>query len=189
VAYAVLGGLAVLSTGAYLAIGSRASAPDLLPKQSEPRQTESRQAERARARTAQATQPPSDPVSTGSVASGPAAEATPARPGPVDPGAITGVPEVIDTATLRIDGKVLRLVGVEWARGGRSDNLTSYLGGREVTCQPAEASEFYRCKVEGRDLSQVVLYNGGGRASPNAPSDLLAAENYARSERIGVWQK
>jgi endonuclease YncB( thermonuclease family) len=188
-AYAVLGGLAVLSTGAYLALGSRASGPDLLPKQTESKATESRQAERARARTTPAPQPQADPLATGSVSSSPATEPTSARPGPAEPAPITGVPEVIDTATLRVDGKVVRLIGVEWARGGRADNLTSYLGGREVTCQPAEASELYRCKVEGRDLSQVVLYNGGGRASPNAPADLLAAENYARTERIGVWQK
>ena len=102
---------------------------------------------------------------------------------------MSGVPEVIDTATLRVDGKVVRLFGVEWARGGLAEDLTRYLQGREVTCSPAASPDRYRCQVDGRDLSEVVLFNGGGRATPNATPELVAAENYARTERIGIWDK
>lgn len=103
--------------------------------------------------------------------------------------AVVGVPEVIDTATLRVGGKVVRLFGVEWVRGGQADELSKYLRKRSVTCQPAPGSSAYICTVEGRDLSEVVLFNGGGRASSEATPDLAAAEDHARTERLGVWKR
>lgn len=129
-----------------------------------------------------------DPTSTGTVPAA-VAEPTPPKPAVSPPGPVSGVAEVIDTATLRVDGKVVRLFGVEWARGGRPEDLTGYLAGREITCEPADANEVYRCKVDGRDLSQVVLYNGGGRAAADAPAELVAAQERARTERVGVWQR
>ena len=41
---------------------------------------------------------------------------------------VSGVPEVIDTTTLKIGDEVVHLYGVEWARGGNADQLRSYLG-------------------------------------------------------------
>ena len=118
-----------------------------------------------------------------------AAAGSPDAPSPGKPVALVGVPEVIDTATLRIEGKLVRLAGVEWARGAQSADLARYLGGRPVTCRPKGANDVYRCLVDGRDLSEVVLYNGGGRATSDAEPELLAAENYAKAEKIGVWRK
>lgn len=103
--------------------------------------------------------------------------------------ALSGSAEVIDTATLRVAGKLVRLFGVEWVRGGQADELTRYLAGRTVTCQPVAGSEARLCDVDGRDLSEVVLFNGGGRASAEATPDLVAAEDRARTERLGVWAR
>lgn len=103
--------------------------------------------------------------------------------------AITGTVQVIDTATLKVGGKLVHLFGVEWVRGGQADELARYIGGRTVSCQPAPGSENMNCTVDGRDLSEVVLYNGGGRASPEASPELVAAEDHARSERLGVWKR
>jgi endonuclease YncB( thermonuclease family) len=58
-----------------------------------------------------------------------------------------------------------------------------------VTCQPVPGSENQLCQIEGRDLSEVVLFNGGGRASSEATPELVAAEDHARSERLGVWKR
>ncbi|PXW65775.1 hypothetical protein [Methylobacterium sp. B4] len=118
-------------------------------------------------------------------------EARPPEPEPrrSNPNALTGIPEVIDTATLRVGGKVVRLFGVEWVRGGQADELSKYLRGRQVSCQPAPGSSAHICTVEGRDLSEVVLFNGGGRASAEATPDLAAAEDHARTERLGVWKR
>ncbi|MBY0256520.1 hypothetical protein [Methylobacterium sp.] len=111
------------------------------------------------------------------------------QPKPARANELTGPVEVIDTATLRVAGKLVRLFGVEWVRGGQADELTRYLAGRTVTCQPVAGSEARLCAVDGRDLSEVVLFNGGGRASPEATPDLVAAEDHARAERLGVWAR
>ncbi|MCJ2129503.1 hypothetical protein [Methylobacterium sp. E-045] len=118
----------------------------------------------------------------------PSAEESPTKP-PEPSNAITGKTEVIDTATLRVGGKLVRLFGVEWVRGGQPEELTRYLAGRPVTCQPVAGSAAYLCAVDGRDLSEVVLFNGGGRASSEATPDLVAAEDRARTERLGVWAR
>ncbi|MCJ2043099.1 hypothetical protein MKK58_00835 [Methylobacterium sp. J-078] len=111
------------------------------------------------------------------------------QPKPARANELTGPVEVIDTATLRVAGKLVRLFGVEWVRGGQADELTRYLAGRTVTCRPVAGSEARLCAVDGRDLSEVVLFNGGGRASPEATPDLVAAEDHARAERLGVWAR
>ncbi len=108
---------------------------------------------------------------------------------PRNPNELRGPAEVIDTATLRVAGKVVHLFGVEWVRGGQAEELTKYLAGREVTCLPAPGSSAHTCTVESRDLSEVVLFNGGGRASSEATPELIAAEDHARSERLGVWKR
>ena len=111
-------------------------------------------------------------------------------PAPYEPpGILRGVPEVIDTATIRFNGKVVRLFGVEWVRGGRAEGLADYLRGREVECELASAPDRYRCQVGGHDLSRAVLFNGGGRATTDASPELLAVENHAKGARRGVWQK
>lgn len=108
---------------------------------------------------------------------------------PLPPNAVTGQTQVIDTATLKVGGKVVHLFGVEWVRGGQAEELARYIGNRPVTCQPAPGSTTMNCLVDGRDLSEVVLFNGGGRASPEASPELVAAEDHARSERLGVWKR
>ncbi|MCB8819525.1 thermonuclease family protein [Microvirga rosea] len=104
--------------------------------------------------------------------------------------ALRGVPEVIDTATLSVQGRVVHLFGVEWASGGgKPEDLARYLSGREVTCSPVSGSNTHRCQVADKDLSKVVLYNGGGRATPQATDELKAAAEHARQARIGVWSR
>jgi hypothetical protein len=139
-----------------------------------------------RSRTAEA--PASEPRETGAVAAGSTATATP--PPPTQNITLQGVPEVLDTATLWLQGKIVHLYGVEWVRGGGDpEEFTRYLRGREVTCDPVENVDAYRCKVDGKDLSEVVLFNGGGRTTPNAPPDLRAAEEKAKTAKLGVWSK
>jgi hypothetical protein len=127
--------------------------------------------------------PPASPSPTDLAAPAPTA------PTPDAPRAVAGVPEVIDTATLRIDRKIARLFGVEWQRGARAEDLTRYIAGRSVACEPVAETTFHRCTIDGRDLSEVVLYNGGGRATDDATPELKAAEKSARENGFGVWQK
>lgn len=103
---------------------------------------------------------------------------------------LRGVPDVIDTATLSLEGEVVRLFGVEWAPGaGKPEDLTSYLQGREVSCEPAGSNDTYRCKVGEQDLSRVILFNGGGQPTAEATPELKAAADKAREAKLGVWSK
>ena len=100
--------------------------------------------------------------------------------------ALEGLPEVLDTGTLVIAGQVIRLLGVEGEDGAPAIGLRGYIGSRTVFCLPA--GERYRCRMGDFDLSQVVLYNGGGRASADAPDALREAEARARSAKVGIWR-
>ena len=109
---------------------------------------------------------------------------------PVSPGGLRGVPEVLNTATLSLQGQLIRLFGVETAGDiDSATELSQYLGGREVLCNPAGLTNIYRCQVDGKDLSLVVLFNGGGRVTSDATSELKIAADRARAAGIGVWSK
>ena len=105
-------------------------------------------------------------------------------------GPLRGVPDVLDTATLWVEGKIVHLYGVEWVRGaGNPDEFTRYLRGRVVVCTPMASANAHRCILDGRDLSLVVLVNGGGRTTADAPTQFRAAEELAKSAKLGVWSK
>ncbi|HEV7822158.1 MAG TPA: PBP1A family penicillin-binding protein, partial [Burkholderiales bacterium] len=113
-----------------------------------------------------------------------AAAQTPALP-------LRGPASVVDTATLDVEGQPVRLFGVEGTSSARAlRDFDRLLRRGDVECVPAaEQASTYRCSLQGHDLSQVVLFNGGGRASADASPDLLAAEEQARSARAGLWRR
>ncbi len=127
-----------------------------------------------------------------------AAQPPPAQqPGAVKPAALTepapqslrGVPLVVDTGTLVLKGATVRLSGVEGETGEAVRDLTRYLAGREVACQPAEAGAGqYRCKLGDYDLGEAVVLNGAGRAAKNAPERLREAQEKAQLAGRGIWQ-
>lgn len=99
---------------------------------------------------------------------------------------LRGRPWLVDTGSLRFGARLIRLAGVEGRGEPYVDAMRRYIAGREVVCQPFDAAAF-RCEVGGYDLSEVVLFNGGGRALADAPPELLAAEQEARHGRVGIW--
>jgi membrane peptidoglycan carboxypeptidase len=102
---------------------------------------------------------------------------------------VRGSADVLDTATLAIRGRRIQLEGILGDGDRRAIRpLARFLRRREVICEPAGAPERYRCSVDGQNLSEVILSNGGARASPDAPAELLAAEEEARSGRVGIWR-
>jgi penicillin-binding protein 1A len=100
---------------------------------------------------------------------------------------IRGVPVVQNTGMLEIQGRIVRLFGVEGVRGRVAREFRRYLGNREVVCEPTGSGNDYRCRVDDQDLSRAVLFNGSGRASANASAELRALEQQARSARVGIW--
>ena len=116
----------------------------------------------------------------------PADSAYPALASAASAEMVDGQATVIDTGTLRVDGRQVRLLGVVGVPGDAAQAMADYIGGREVQCRAA-ANDRHRCEVDGWDLSEVVLYNGGGRASPDAPAAYTRAERKARAEQKGIW--
>lgn len=200
--YATLGTLAVLGIG-YVALrggeptreaavaqapagaGKTTAAPER--KSAENKSAENKTAE-SKSAEAKPVPAPSDKAATAKPAE---AKREPVETGTLvpDAGPVAGVAEVLDTATLRLGGRTLRLYGVEAARGAQASDLTGYLAGRPVNCQPNPGRTAWICTVDGHDLSEVVLYNGGGRATPEATPDLVEAERHARTGRLGIWAK
>jgi penicillin-binding protein 1A len=103
---------------------------------------------------------------------------------------VRGAADVLDMATLAIRGRIIQLEGVLGGDDRRAVRpLARFLRRREVICEPGGAPERYRCNVDGQSLSEVILSNGGARATPDAPAELLAAEDEARSARLGIWRR
>ena len=101
---------------------------------------------------------------------------------------IRGVPEVLDTGTLAIRGALVRLEGIEGESGMMARQLARFLRRREVVCAPADTAGLQRCQIGSDNLSEIILAAGGARTTPDASPELLAAEDQARSARLGVWR-
>ena len=99
---------------------------------------------------------------------------------------IRGQAVVLDTGTLRVAGQVVRLGGVIGFPGEPARDMAVYLAGRDVTCEPTDAG-MHRCKAGDRNLAEVVVSNGGGRAARDAEASLQTAENQAREAGRGLW--
>lgn len=108
-------------------------------------------------------------------------------PAPETSQTLRGVPRVMDTATLMVEGREIRLAGIVGVGGGFVGPMTDWIAGREAVCEAQDAAT-WRCTVDGRDLSELVLSNGGGRTTTDAPPELRRAEAAARSQRLGVWE-
>ncbi len=120
---------------------------------------------------------------------------TPANPAAnpaVASGADTGVrgsADVVDLATLAVRGRKIQLEGILGDDDRRAVRaLARFLRRREVICEPSGMPDRYRCSVDGQNLSQIILGAGGARATPDAPAELLASEDEARSARVGIWR-
>lgn len=118
----------------------------------------------------------------------PASAAPPQSAAP--PGTIAGIPLIIDTGTLMFRGHLVRLAGVEGETGRLAEEMARFIAGRPVTCRPARSSAgAYRCRIGDTDLARAVLYNGGGRAAPDAPPALKTVEQRARAAGRGLWER
>ncbi len=102
-------------------------------------------------------------------------------------GVIAGRPVVLDTGTLVINRQIVKLAGVVGELGRYADQLTAYLSANSVECRPA--GNAYRCMIGQYDLSEVIVFNGGGRATPDASSEIKAAELKARANGVGIWER
>jgi endonuclease YncB( thermonuclease family) len=60
---------------------------------------------------------------------------------------------------------------------------------KSLTCDPRPGGT-YRCLTDTNlDVAEAALLNGAASASPDAPSNYLAAQQAAQQARRGLWQK
>ena len=101
---------------------------------------------------------------------------------------VRGRARALDTGTLEIGGSVVRLQGVVGEQGSMGYRLDRLLRRREIVCERLNSADSYQCKIGDEDLSEIVMAGGGARVRPDAPADLLAAEEFARAARLGIWR-
>jgi penicillin-binding protein 1A len=105
-------------------------------------------------------------------------------------GPLRGRADVIDTATLAIDGRAVALFGVQVNPDRRAARaLAHFLRRREVQCAPAPDPASFRCSAGGQDIAEAIVGAGVAPASANASQDLLAVEELARAQRVGIWRR
>lgn len=118
---------------------------------------------------------------------------------------LSGNAFINDDATLRLDGKTIRLYGIHIPSTGQ--DCATYQ--RPVRCasRAALALEFRiqdfvhctplernpdgtlnaRCDSGGYDLAAYLVERGWALALPDAPFEYVALERIARSRGVGVW--
>jgi endonuclease YncB( thermonuclease family) len=113
--------------------------------------------------------------------------ANPTQPLP-DPIALDH-PQVLDTARLSANGKVVPLFGIVGQEGDAAKQLEAYLAtaNASLTC-PAQTATDYVCLLpDGTDVAAVSLVNGAARTRDDAPDAYKAQEAAAREARRGIW--
>lgn len=115
---------------------------------------------------------------------------------------VSGPVKVIDGDTLVLDGKRIRLVGIDapelrqvcqrdnqpWPCGkGAKDHLVTLIGNAKTTCEAGGSDRYGRllavCSAGGRDLNAAMV--GAGYAI--AFGDYEAEERAARENQLGIW--
>jgi endonuclease YncB( thermonuclease family) len=125
---------------------------------------------------------------------------------PADAATVTGQATVVDGDTLEIEGRRIRLFGIDapestqtcdrngesWACGQASaDQLRSMIGNFELTCTGYEHDVYGRllavCRLSGADLNQMMVADGWATAFRRYSEDYVAEEARARARRLGLW--
>ena len=115
-----------------------------------------------------------------------------------DPGQVA----VVGGDTLRLDGHIVRLTGVEAPNRGDSckggadcsgaarSALAGLVHDREVDCslsgQDNQGRPYADCAADGLDLSRAIVASGWARAEQNHPM-LAELELRARRQGAGLW--
>lgn len=132
---------------------------------------------------AKAAVPPETPKQTP-----PPAAQRPAPPQPAQPQQIRGhVTTIVDTATLEIGATRIVLAGVAPGTETPTQFVTFVGKSGPYACQKAAVA--WRCTTrDGDDLAEIVVASGWARASRDASSTIRDSEQFARSQKFGIWR-
>jgi endonuclease YncB( thermonuclease family) len=125
-----------------------------------------------------------------------------------DHGALSGRARVIDGDTLEIDGRHIRLEGIDapemgqtcgrrligsWKCGaGAAERLAELVAKRSVSCESRGDDKYGRmlgiCFVDGNDINAQMVREGYAWAFVKYSQTYVQQEATARTQRVGIWQ-
>ena len=123
------------------------------------------------------------------IATAAAPEPMPLPPPQLQPAALSGtVEQVIDTATLQIQGETIELAGIKGLGSPYRDQLAKFIEeqGSQIRCEPIDGR--YVCFVKNVDLGLAALTNGAARPDTDATPQYQQAADEARRNRRGIFQ-
>ena len=119
---------------------------------------------------------------------------------------VSGSATVVDGDTIRIDGRKVRLVGIDapeasqtcetagerWACGEAStDHLRQLIGTAQVECRGSEVDVYARllavCSVGSVELNRAMVAQGWATAFRRYSDAYAADETRARASKLGLW--
>jgi endonuclease YncB( thermonuclease family) len=118
-----------------------------------------------------------------------APEPMPLPPREQHPMALSGtVEQVIDTATLLVQGETVELAGIKGLGSPYRDQLAKFIEeqGSQIRCEPIDGR--YVCFVKNVDLGLAALTNGAARPDTDATPQYRQAADEARRNRRGIFQ-
>ncbi len=117
-----------------------------------------------------------------------------------------GKPIVIDADTIDLDGRRVRLFGidaVEWNQLCFGDNiawrcgvdaavsLERMIGGRHIRCEERGRDRYHRiiavCRLGQTDIARWLVEMGWAVAYTRFSDEYIAFEEQARKDRVGIW--
>ncbi len=133
-------------------------------------------------------------------------QAPTAKPAP-STGTIVGRASVIDGDTIEIDGRRIRLHGIDAPESGQSCRdgtereyqcgrraalaLSDKVGQQAVSCQQRDVDRYGRivavCRASNEDLNGWLVSRGWAMAYRRYGSDYIEAEDEARAAKRGIW--
>ena len=101
------------------------------------------------------------------------------------------VTDVRDAATWVVDGRTVRLFGIDPGPPKLLASLVNWVRAKgAVECLPQEPTQLYRCfTATGEDIAEAALLAGMGRAGEGATAAYQSAESNARRMGKGLWAR
>ncbi len=111
-------------------------------------------------------------------------------PQPALPQAVSGPADVIDTATLVVDGQTVPLTGLIGRKGDLADKMQGMIKakGPEVSCTLQQGGTYVCTLPSGEDVGRYALFNGAAEVTNDASADYHEQADAGRAAHRGIWK-
>ena len=97
--------------------------------------------------------------------------------------------QVIDTATLTVNGQTIHLAGIKGEGGIYVAKLQGMINSRGGQVNCSAKSNGYLCALpDGTDIARAGLFNGGAELADEASDDYQAQALAAKAAHRGIWR-